>query len=337
MDILLPILIFIGWFVLCGAVGKYAENKGRNGIGIFFLSFFLSPLVGFVVALAMSPNEKKVAAAQGKKRCPECAEFVQPEAKICRFCQHKFTEAEDLATAGIPAGPPCPKCGSISTFSRVERVKASRWWKQAQATLFHCRKCGGKWQPANSAPVESIAGGIWAASIGAATVLMLVAGLVHVQKHPPGNVASPTGVSTAPAPTPSAKPPESNWRIEESTGSMDGVKTTVITNGYGDHEIIIRFRGKSLDAYVTTPEIVDDEDAPVRVRFDDGKPIGQVWSRSKDYRAVFSPDPRWLVAKLQTSKKFYIEYHPYEKVPETLSFDVAGLVVPKALLGAHHK
>ncbi len=116
MDILLPILIFMGWFVLCGAVGKYAENKGRNGIGIFFLSFFLSPLVGFVVALAMSPNEKKVAAAQGKKRCPECAEFVQPDAKTCRFCQHKFTEAEQLAAAGMSAGPPCPKCASISTL-----------------------------------------------------------------------------------------------------------------------------------------------------------------------------------------------------------------------------
>jgi hypothetical protein len=114
MDVLSPILIFIGWFVLCGAVGKYAENKGRNGIGIFFLSFFLSPLVGFVVALAMSPNEKNVAAAQGKKRCPECAEFVQPDAKICRFCQHKFTEAEQLAATRISTGPPCPICGKAT-------------------------------------------------------------------------------------------------------------------------------------------------------------------------------------------------------------------------------
>lgn len=114
MDVLWPILIFIGWFVLCGAVGKYAENKGRNGIGIFFLSFFLSPLVGFAVALAMSPNEKNVAAAQGKKRCPECAEFVHPDAKICRFCQHKFTEAEQLAATRISTAPPCPICGKAT-------------------------------------------------------------------------------------------------------------------------------------------------------------------------------------------------------------------------------
>jgi DNA-directed RNA polymerase subunit M/transcription elongation factor TFIIS len=158
MDTLWPVFIFIGWFVLCGAVGKYAENKGRNGIGIFFLSFFLSPLVGFVVALAMSPDEKKVAAAQGKKRCPECAEYIQPDAKVCRFCQYKFpepTESEQLKALGIEPGPACPKCGSISTFSRMERVKASRWRKEALATFFHCRKCGGKWRWGNSAPVET--------------------------------------------------------------------------------------------------------------------------------------------------------------------------------------
>lgn len=338
----MEVLVFIiVWLVLSGAVAVYAENKGRSGAGVFFLALFLSPLVGLVVALAMRPNEKKVAAAQGKKRCPECAEFVQPDAKICRFCQHKFTEAEhksteaeQLAAAGMSAGPPCPKCGSISTFSYMENVKASRWWKQARVSFLRCRKCGKSWQPENSTASESLRDGVLLVLIlGLGTGLPLL-GLL-LAKHPSGNVASPTSVSTVP--TPSAKPPESKWRIDESTGSMDGVKTTVIGNGYGDQEIIIRFRSKSLDAYVTTPEIVDDEDAPVRVRFDDGKPISQVWSRSKDYRAIFSPDPRWLVAKLQKSKKFYIEYHPYEKVPETLSFDVGGLVVPKALLDAHHK
>jgi hypothetical protein len=37
-------------------------------MGICFLSLFLSPLVGFVVALAMSPDVKKVADARGGAR-----------------------------------------------------------------------------------------------------------------------------------------------------------------------------------------------------------------------------------------------------------------------------
>jgi hypothetical protein len=43
-----------------------------------------------VIVAVMRPNETKIAAATGKKACPQCAEFVQPDAKICRFCQYKF-------------------------------------------------------------------------------------------------------------------------------------------------------------------------------------------------------------------------------------------------------
>jgi hypothetical protein len=153
------LVFFVAWLVLCGAAAVYAASKGRSGVGIFFLSFFLSPLVGFVVTLVMSPDEQKVATAQGKKKCPQCAEFVQPEAKICRFCQHKFeeeSEAEQLAACGISPGPACPKCGSVSTDSSMESVKVSRWWKAAVAPFLHCRKCGEKWQPEDSVPVESV-------------------------------------------------------------------------------------------------------------------------------------------------------------------------------------
>ena len=89
---ILILLGIVGWFVLAWAVGHYAESKGRDGKGVLLLSLFLSPVLGFIVAAAMRPDEKKVAVAQGKKQCPQCAEFVQPAAKICRFCQHKFTE-----------------------------------------------------------------------------------------------------------------------------------------------------------------------------------------------------------------------------------------------------
>jgi predicted RNA-binding Zn-ribbon protein involved in translation (DUF1610 family) len=166
------------WLALCFAVGFYAEHKGRSGVGLFFLSFLLSPLVGFIAALVMSPDEKKVAAAQGKKRCPQCAEYVQPEAKICRFCQYKFpelTELEQLKASGITAGPACPKCGSVSTFSQNDPTKASHWWKVAKVLRFHCRKCGDIWRDGKSAPVESTnAGLLMTLGFLAIIVLMLV-------------------------------------------------------------------------------------------------------------------------------------------------------------------
>ncbi|WP_129792591.1 zinc ribbon domain-containing protein [Sphingosinicella sp. CPCC 101087] len=34
----------------------------------------------------------------GEKKCPRCAEVIKSDAKVCRFCQHEFSEA-DLAEA----------------------------------------------------------------------------------------------------------------------------------------------------------------------------------------------------------------------------------------------
>ena len=131
--------VFIIWVLLSVAAGVYAANKGRSGMGCFFLSLFLSPLVGFVVALAMRPQERKIAQARGMKQCPDCAEFVQPDAKICRFCRHEFSETPS-ETPRMTEGCECPKCGSKSTVMVEELAGADRWV---------CNSCGRKWrQPA---------------------------------------------------------------------------------------------------------------------------------------------------------------------------------------------
>jgi hypothetical protein len=227
----MEVLVVIAWLVLCGAVAVYAGNKGRSGVGFFFLSLFLSPLVGFVVAVAVSPDENKVAFTQGKKRCPECAEFVQPAAKICRFCHHNFaeekpaeplTEAEQLAAAGMSAGPPCPKCGSVSTFLGTEEVKASRWWRCARAPFLSCPKCGEKWQPEDSAPIESIGGSVVAASVVAAVALLMVALIVFGPKQPASNTA--------------ASPP-TNANLERAIGDL-GVQSGLIAHNAQELEIL---------------------------------------------------------------------------------------------------
>jgi len=109
---------------------------------------------------------------------------------------------------------------------------------------------------------------------------------------------------------------------------MDGTKEVVVMTsaiGQSSGTLIIRFKGKKLDVYVSTDEIVDDESASVRVKFDDAAPVRQTWTRSTDYKAIFSPDPFGLLTRLQLSNKFYIEYHPYQRVPDAIIFNVAGL------------
>jgi hypothetical protein len=162
------------------------------------------------------------------------------------------------------------------------------------------------------------------------------------------------GCSSAatPKPQPAAAPetkatarpekPASNWIKDEKANVMDNTKEiSIATSATGDvgGTLLIRFKGKQVDAYVATKEVVDDERASVRIKFDDGEPAKQVWGRSTDYRAVFSPDPVGLITKLETSKKFYIEYHPYQKVAETIIFDVSGLdpLLPQAEMAEHKK
>ena len=76
--------------LLCCAVFAYADNRGRSGFGFFLLSFFLSPLVGIIIAMLLGPNQAAVdnAALQAgtSKKCPYCKEIIKADAVVCRFC-----------------------------------------------------------------------------------------------------------------------------------------------------------------------------------------------------------------------------------------------------------
>ena len=52
------VIIFgVFWFLLCFAVGNYADKRGKSYGLHFLLSLFLSPLIGFIFAALGASGE----------------------------------------------------------------------------------------------------------------------------------------------------------------------------------------------------------------------------------------------------------------------------------------
>ena len=74
-------LFYVLVAIIC-AVASYsiARSKNRNPTAWLFAGLLLS-IVGLFILLLLP--------AIGKK-CPQCAEFAQPDAKVCRICSYQF-------------------------------------------------------------------------------------------------------------------------------------------------------------------------------------------------------------------------------------------------------
>ena len=85
---------FIVFWLLCGVVAAViASSKGGSGFLGFVVGALLGP-IGIIISFFMG-GEKALAEKQldagDKKKCPRCAELVQPDALVCKHCGHEFT------------------------------------------------------------------------------------------------------------------------------------------------------------------------------------------------------------------------------------------------------
>lgn len=74
-------MVFLIWLLGAVFVSWLATTFNRSFWSYFFLSFFLTPILGLIVLLAKGKIEKK---------CPKCAEGVKLDAMICKHCGHSF-------------------------------------------------------------------------------------------------------------------------------------------------------------------------------------------------------------------------------------------------------
>lgn len=102
--------VAIVWLLLALVVGVAASGRGRSGFGWFVLAVVLSPLIAGLLVLAM-PSLKGTAQAPSlatHRKCPECAELVLKEARVCKHCGTKLE-----ALVAVAARKPDVQMGRI--------------------------------------------------------------------------------------------------------------------------------------------------------------------------------------------------------------------------------
>lgn len=90
--------------LVCGIISAVvASNKGRNAFGWFLIGSILG-IFGVILIACMSslkPQQVYLGSESNNagdyvrrvKFCPDCAEEVLAEARICKHCRHEFSSS----------------------------------------------------------------------------------------------------------------------------------------------------------------------------------------------------------------------------------------------------
>jgi hypothetical protein len=132
---------FFFWFTFAIIVGVIASSRERSGFGWFLLAMVISPLLALIL-VALLPSLKPVQGAPTPEthvKCPDCAEFVLKEAKVCKHCGCKLVPVGLDAQPSLFSEPPLLDQQVLSPEARAaERasiIRTAKWIGIAVAAL----------------------------------------------------------------------------------------------------------------------------------------------------------------------------------------------------------